>query len=150
MNTWSTPTPEHRQDPPALTHHHLTPLWSRVLLFAWLALTLGLIAVGTSSHVIGRPVFWLDDQRWTVVGAVAIAVVAALPIAGVIITSYLHGPWIPYLSFLASCEIAVLAVLDRHRSPGAAVVLGALAGAALLFSAASLGGKYRRNTTSST
>lgn len=149
MNTWSSPNPEHRHEAPTATHRHLTPLWSRVILFGWLAQTLALIAVGTSSHVIGRPVFWLDDQRWTIAGAVVITVFVAVPIAAVIVTSYLHGPWIPYLSLFATAEISLLAALDRHRSPGAAVVLAILAGSALLFSVASFGGKYRKTKPAS-
>lgn len=143
MNTWSSPTLESRNETP--THRYLTPLWCRVVLSGWLALTLALIAVGSSSHVIGRPVFWLDDQRWTVLGAALITMALAVPIAATIISSYLNGPWIPYLSLLATCEMALLAVLDRQRSPGSAVVLAALAGAALLFSVASFSGKYRRH-----
>lgn len=127
----------------------LTPLWSRVVLAGWLSLALALIAVGSSSHVIGRPVFWLDDQRWSIAGATLITIGLAVPIAATIYVSSVNGPHIPYLSLFASAEIALLALLDRHRSPGAAVVLAALAGAALLFSVASFSGRYRRLDRSS-
>ena len=131
-------------DTPISRAVHLTPLWSRVVLSGWLALTLALVAVGTSSHVIGRPVFWLDDQRWTIPGAVLITVGLAVPVAVIIYVCSINGPYIPYLSLVGTAELALLAIFDRHRSPGAAVVLGALAGAALLFSVASFSGRYRR------
>jgi hypothetical protein len=107
-----------------------------------------MVAVGTSSHVIGRPVFWLDDQRWTIPGTVLISLIVAIPIVTVILTCYLHGPGVPYLSSLATLELALLALLDRNRTPGSAVVLAALAVAALLFSVASFAGMYRQLNTS--
>jgi hypothetical protein len=115
-----------------------------------LALTLAMVAVGTSSHVIGRPVFWLDDQRWTIPGTVLISIIVAIPIVTTILTCYLRGPGVPHLSSLATFELGLLALLDRNRTPGSAVVLAALAVAALLFSVASFAGMYRQpNTTTS-
>ena len=144
--SWNPPS-NHAIEAPQEQRYRLTPIWYRVTLSGWLATTLGLVAVGTSSHVIGRPVFWLDDQRWTIPGAVLIAIAVAIPIFATILTCYLHGPGVPYLSSLATFELALLALLDRNRSPGSAVVLTALTVAALLFSMASFAGMYRQTKT---
>ncbi len=141
------PTSNHAIGAPPERRYRLTPIWNRVILSGWLALTLAMVAVGTSSHAIGRPVFWLDDQRWTIPGTVLISLVVAIPIATTILTCYLHGPGVPYLSSLATLELGLLALLDRNRTPGSAVVLAALAAAALLFSIASFAGMYRQTNT---
>jgi hypothetical protein len=111
-------------------------------------MALALVAVGSSSHVIGRPVFWLDDQRWSIPGSILMTVVVSIPIAATVLICYLRGPWVAYLSSIATVEIALLAMFDRNRSPGAAAVLAALAVAGMLFSAAAFAGTYRRLDTS--
>jgi len=47
---------------------------------------------------------------------------------------------------LVAVELAVLALIDRHDSPGSAVVLGALAAAAALAGVATLGSRSRVGT----
>ncbi|MGA0877704.1 MAG: hypothetical protein ACO3SP_01155 [Ilumatobacteraceae bacterium] len=126
-------------------HHRLTRGWSRTMVTAWLIMGTAVVAVGSSSHVIGRPVFWLDDQRWGLIGAVLMTAALAVPFGAVLVVSYLEGPFIPYIGSLITVELTVLAILDRHRSPGAAVVIGVLAGAGLLLTVASFGGRLRRS-----
>lgn len=120
------------------------------MLVAWLIMVASVIAVGSSSHVIGRPVFWLDDQRWGLAGVVVITAAVAAPFGALLLVAYLEGPFIPYFGTLVTVELAVLAILDRHRSPGSAAVIGVLAGAGLLLSLASFGGRFRRPTESAT
>lgn len=117
--------------------------WSVVLLIGWLVMAASVILVGVSSHVIGRPVFWLDDQRWGIVGVVLITAVLAIPFGAVLLLIYYRGPLVPQVSMLVTAELLVLAVLDRHGSPGAAVVIGGLTVAGLLLSLATFGGRFR-------
>ena len=117
--------------------------WSVVLLIGWLFMAASVILVGVSSHVIGRPVFWLDDQRWGVVGAALITAILAVPFGAVLVLIYYRGPLVPQASILTTAELMVLAILDRHGSPGAAVVIGGLAVAGLLLSLATFGGRFR-------
>lgn len=116
----------------------------------WLIMALALGAVGSSSHVIGRPVFWLDDQRWGVTGTVLMTAALALPFGAVLLFAYLEGPYVPHLASLATVEMIVLAIADRHRSPGAATVIGALAAAGLLLSVAAFIVRFRRLPDSTT
>lgn len=118
--------------------------WSVVILIGWLVMVASLILVGMSSHVIGRPVFWLDDQRWGILGVVLITSALAVPFGAVIALGYYRGPLVPQGSVLITIELGVLAVLDRHGSPGAAVVIAALAFAGLLLTLAAFGGRFRR------
>ncbi|MFM8482897.1 MAG: hypothetical protein ACKOBT_06080 [Actinomycetota bacterium] len=120
--------------------------WSVVLLIGWLFMAASVILVGVSSHVIGRPVFWLDDQRWGVVGAALITAILAVPFGAVLVLIYYRGPLVPLASILTTAELMVLAILDRHGSPGAAVVIGGLAVAGLLLSLATFGGRFRHSS----
>ena len=148
MSDWSSLPPDLGNKATFEAHNRLTPIWSRVMLSGWLLMVLALAAVGSSSHVIGRPVFWLDDQRWTLPGSILMTVAVAIPIAATLLVCYLRGPWVAHLSSIATVEITLLAFFDRDRSPGAAVVLAVLAIAAMLFSAAAFAGTYRRRDTS--
>lgn len=121
--------------------------WSVVLLIGWILMTASVILVGVSSHVIGRPVFWLDDQRWGIVGVVLITALLAVPFGAVLALNYYRGPLVPHVSVLATAELVALALLDRHGSPGAAVVTGALAVAGSLLSLAAFGGRFRQTST---
>lgn len=136
--------------PRVAAHHRLTRGWSRTMVVAWLVMVACVIAVGSSSLIIGRPVFWLDDQRWGLAGAMIITAAIAVPFGALLVVAHLEGPFIPYLGAFVTLELVVLAVLDRHRSPGAATVIGILAGAGLLLSLASFGGRFRRSTESAT
>lgn len=118
------------------------------MLVAWLGMVASLIAVGVSSHVIGRPVFWLDDQRWGLVGTAIITAAIFVPFGAIVVVSSLEGPFIPFIGIVTTVELAVLAILDRHRSPGAAVVTGVLVLAGLLSTLAAFGGRYRRTPES--
>jgi hypothetical protein len=126
--------------PPRIEHRHtpmqLTAGWSRTIFLGWAGLTCALASVGISSHIIGRPVFWLDDQRWAppVLGLLAILVAGPLLVTAV--WSYTGRPWIPAVSSASTLVLAVSALIDRHNSPGAAVVTGALAIAGALLSVA--------------
>ncbi|MFM8857207.1 MAG: hypothetical protein ACKOI2_08410 [Actinomycetota bacterium] len=121
----------------------LTPGWSRTSFLAWGSLAIALACAGISSHIIGRPVFWLDDQRWPVGVLVLLAVCVAGPSFLCAFWSYLNGTWVPLISGASTAVLAVAALLDRHSSPGAAVVEGALAGAGLLMTFATFTGRYR-------
>jgi hypothetical protein len=121
----------------------LTSGWSRTLFLGWSSLVVALACTGISSHIIGRPVFWLDDQRWSAWLLVALAVAVTGPSIFCAFWSYLNGAWVPLISGAATAVLAAAALIDRHDSPGAAVVQGALAGAGLLFTGASLAGRFR-------
>jgi len=122
----------------------LTRAWGRVLVVGWTALSLTIVCVAASSQIIGRPVWWLDDQRFaTTTLALWLIAVFALPF-GIVVWSLFSGPFAPHLSLVATVELAVLALSDRHSSPGSAVVLAAISSAALLLSVASFAGLHRR------
>ena len=113
------------------------------MVVGWMALALALACVGASSQIIGRPVWWLDDQRFsTSLLAIFLILVFAVPL-GVALWSMASGPFVPHVSFLGTVELAVLAITERHSSPGSAVVLGTLAVAGLLLSVASFAGLHR-------
>ena len=121
----------------------LTRVWGRTVALGWTLIAVALITVGASSQVIGRPMLWIDDQRF---GAVTLTLLVAATFAPVIILvtwSLLAGPWVPFLSLLVTGELTLWAALDRHNSPGGALVTIFLATAALLLSVASFGGRYR-------
>ncbi len=121
----------------------LTRVWGRTVALGWTLIAVAMITVGASSQVIGRPMIWIDDQRF---GAVTLTMLVAATFAPVIILvtwSLLAGPWVPFLSLLVTGELILWAALDRHNSPGGALVTIFLATAALLLSVASFGGRYR-------
>ena len=125
------------------TEQRLTRVWGRTVALGWTLIAVALITVGASSQVIGRPMIWIDDQRF---GAVTLALLVAATFAPVIILvtwSLLAGPWVPFLSLLVTGELILWAALDRHNSPGGALVTIFLAIAGLLLSASSFGGRYR-------
>ena len=121
----------------------LTPGWSRTSFLGWGSLAVALACTGISSHIIGRPVFWLDDQRWSAGVLALLAVCVAGPSIVCAVWSYLNGTWIPLFSGASTSVLAVAAILDRNSSPGAAVVIGALAGAGLSLTCATIAGRYR-------
>ena len=127
----------------------LTRVWGRTVALGWTLIAVALITVGASSQVIGRPMLWIDDQRF---GAVTLTMLVAATFTPVIILvtwSLLAGPWVPFLSLLVTGELILWSALDRHNSPGGALVTIFLAIAALLLSVASFGGRYRLNKVDS-
>lgn len=124
----------------------LTPGWCRTLAIGWSGVVLALVSVGVSSHIIGRPVVWLDDQRWSPAVLGILAALVSGPALFTAVWSYLKRTLIPVASLVATVVLACAAIADRHASPGAAVVEGALTCAALLLTASSLAGRYRTVT----
>lgn len=122
-------------------NHRLSRAWSRVVGAGWVGLTLALASVGASSQVIGRPVWWADDIRWGTIGVVVAVFVVFALCTGVAVWSFLGGPFVPQASIVAGSLLAVSAFVDRHSSPGGAVVTGALAASALLLGIGSLSGR---------
>lgn len=55
--------------------------------------------------------------------------------------AFLRGPAIPQVSIVGGVLLAVSAVVDRHSSPGGAVVTGALAASAILIGVGALSGR---------
>lgn len=98
----------------------------------WVGLTLGLASVGASSQVIGRPVWWADDVRWGTVGVVATVFVVFALCTGVAVWAFLSGPFVPQFSIVGGLLLGASAIVDRHSSPGGAVVTAALAASAVL------------------
>ncbi|MEI8392378.1 MAG: hypothetical protein WCG40_07745 [Actinomycetes bacterium] len=123
--------------------HRLTRVWGRTVALGWTLIAVALITVGASSQVIGRPMIWIDDQRFGAVALIMLVVATFAPMIILVTWSLLAGPWVPFLSLLVTGELILLAALDRHNSPGGALVTIFLAIAALLLSVASFAGRYR-------
>jgi hypothetical protein len=114
------------------------PVWARVLAVFWVLVSLGVAAVAISSDLIGRPVWWADEQRWPSLVLYALGLLFLLPSVLMTVLSLLLGPWVHLGAWIVSVELAVLALVDRNDSPGSAVVLAALAVASLLAGVAAL------------
>lgn len=120
------------------------PVWARVLAVFWVMVALSVAAVAISSDLIGRPVWWADEQRWSTPVLYALGLLFLLPSVLLIVLSTLRGPWVHWGSWIVSVELALLAVVDRGASPGSAVVLATLAVAALLAGFAALSARVNR------
>ena len=114
------------------------PVWARVLAVFWVLVSLGVAAVAISSDLIGRPVWWADEQRWPSLVLYALGLLFLLPSVLMTVLSLLRGPWVHLGAWIVSVELAVLALVDRNDSPGSAVVVAALAVASLLAGVAAL------------
>ena len=121
--------------------NRLHPVWSRLLAVFWVAMALGVTAVAISSDLIGRPLWWVDDQRWSMPVIYAFAVLFVGPAIVVAVWAAARISRVQWPSLGIAVEVALLALVDRDRSPGSAVVLGALAVAALLAAIASMGAR---------
>ena len=121
----------------------LTRVWGRTVALGWTLIAVAMITVGASSQVIGRPMIWIDDQRFGAVTLIMLVAATFAPVIALVTWSLLAGPWVPFLSLLVTGELILWAALDRHNSPGGALVTIFLAIAALLLSVASFGGRYR-------
>lgn len=130
-------------------HRQLTLGWGRAIALGWLLEMVALICVGASSQIVGRPVVWLDDQRWSVATLTLLASLACLPLMVTAVWSILRGPWVGYLSLIATIDLVLLAVLDRHNSPGSAVVTSALGVAAMFLTFGAFAGRYRSSKVAS-
>ncbi|MFM8848412.1 MAG: hypothetical protein ACKOHN_10255 [Actinomycetota bacterium] len=118
-----------------------SPGWAKVLAVFWTTHFLGFLAVAMSSEVIGRPLWWADRQRWSTPALVALIAIVVLPSFVLVAWSFARGPWTHWLAVAVGVELLGLAFVDRHDSPGAAVVLVVLGAAALLAALASLGSR---------
>lgn len=108
----------------------------------WIAIVAALGIVAGASEVIGRQVWWLgDDERRAPIYVVVLPAIA--PLATVLAAAN-NRTWVPYASAVATLTTLLTAWGDRHRSPGAALVELALAGAGLLVTIASFSGRYRK------
>lgn len=116
-------------------------VWAMVLAVFWVAMTLSIVAVAVSSDLIGRPMWWVDDQRWPMAAIYSLAVVVIGPSIVVAVVALKRRPYVTLMSFGVAMELAILALVDRHQSPGSAVILGALAVAAALAALASIGAR---------
>lgn len=129
--------------------YRLTRAWGRVIALGWLLNLFALICVGASSQMIGRPVIWLDDQRWNAATLTFFVLVSCFPLMATALWSLFHGPHVCYLSIAPTMILVALAAVDRHDSPGSAVVtlILAIAGAGLV--AGAFAGRYRLSDSSS-
>jgi hypothetical protein len=135
--------------PSAGQQHRLTPTWGRVIALGWLLNMFALICVGASSQIIGRPVIWLDDQRWNSATLTLFVAVACFPLMATALWSLFRGPHVCYLSVVPTIVLLVLAALDRDNSPGSAVVTLLLGVAGALSIVGAFAGRYRLSNASS-
>lgn len=135
--------------PDAGQQHRLALAWGRVIALGWLLNMFALICVGASSQMIGRPVIWLDDQRWNAVTLTLLVLVACFPLMATGLWSLFHGPHVCYISIVPTIILVMLAAVDRHNSPGSATVTLILAMAGVCLVAGAFAGRYRLNNSSS-
>lgn len=135
--------------PSAGQQHRLTPTWGRVIALGWLLNMFALICVGASSQIIGRPVIWLDDQRWGVFTLTLLVIATCFPLMATALWSLFHGPHVWLLSVVPTIVLLVLAALDRDNSPGSAVVTLLLGVAGALSIVGAFAGRYRLSNASS-
>lgn len=119
------------------------PVWARVLAVFWTLMSLSVAAVAISSDLIGRPLWWADEERWSTPILYSLGLVLLVPIVVSTVMSLLRSPRAHWSAWLVAVELAVLALIDRHDSPGSAVVLGALAVAAAFAGVATLSSRSR-------
>jgi len=135
--------------PSAGQQHRLTPAWGRVIALGWLLNMFALICVGASSQMIGRPVIWLDDQRWNSVTLTLFVVAACFPLMTAALWSLFQGPHVCYVSMIPTITLVLLAVVDRDNTPGSAIVTVVLAAAGTCLVAGAFAGRYRLSNASS-
>ncbi len=135
--------------PDAGQQYRLTPVWGRVIALGWLLTMFALICVGASSQMIGRPVIWLDDQRWNALTLTLLVLASCFPLMATALWSLFHGPHVCYVSIIPTIILVILAAVDRHNSPGSAIVTLVLAIAGVCLVAGAFAGRYRLNNSSS-
>jgi hypothetical protein len=121
--------------------HRLVDGWCRTIAIGWIGIAIALASVGASSQMIGRPAWWADDQRWNTVVVTALVMVVFVAITFVAVWAFFRGPFIPEISATGGVLLAVCAFVDRHASPGAAIVTAVLAASAVLLAVAGLSGR---------
>lgn len=114
------------------------PVWSRALAVFWVLTCLGLLSVAISSDIIGRPLWWADDRRWSSSLLYLWGALCLTPSALLVVLSLRRGPALHWGAWIVGLELAALAFVDRHDSPGSAVILVVLAVASLFAGVASL------------
>ena len=119
------------------------PVWARVLAVFWVAMSLSIVAVAISSDLIGRPLWWADEDRWSTPMLYVLGVTLVSPSVLSIAFCLTRNRWVQWGAWSVGVELGVLALLDRHDSPGSAVVLAALAVAAALAGVATLSARVR-------
>ncbi|CAB4708275.1 unannotated protein [freshwater metagenome] len=134
--------------PDAGQQYRLTPVWGRVIALGWLLTMFALICVGASSQMIGRPVIWLDDQRWNALTLTLLVLASCFPLMATALWSLFHGPHVCYVSIIPTIILVILAAVDRHNSPGSAIVTLVLAIAGVCLVAGAFAGRYRLNNSS--
>ena len=113
----------------------LTTVWRWVLLLGWLAVIVGLMAVGGAGDVIGKVPWWLD-------GALVV-IPFVLPVLTVLaaIGNWRSAVWLGLASVVS---VAVTALIDIDDSPGVAAATGVLALIGLLTTVSSFAGRVPR------
>jgi hypothetical protein len=135
--------------PKSAQQHRLTPAWGRTIALVWLLNMFALVCTGASSQIIGRPVIWLDDQRWGALTLTLLVIATCFPLMATALWSLFHGPHVWLVSVVPVIDLLVLAALDRHNSPGSAVVTLLLGVAGTLSIAGAFAGRYRLSNASS-
>lgn len=135
--------------PQSAQHHRLTPSWGRAIALVWLLNMFALLCTGASSQIIGRPVVWLDDQRWGTLTLTLLVIATCSPLVATVMWSLFHGPRVWLVSIVPTIGLVVLAALDRHNSPGSAVVTLLLGVAGALSIVGAFAGRYRLSNASS-
>lgn len=113
----------------------LTAGWRWVLLLSWVAIILGLVAVGSAGEVLGKRPWWLDGPL-----AIVPFVLPAIAALGAI----LNARWAVWAGFVAVISLTVTAALDVADAPGAAAAEGVLALIGLLTTTACTAGRMPR------
>jgi hypothetical protein len=114
----------------------LTSGWRWLFVLGWAAICAGLFALADAVDTVGKPTWWMHPQSRA-------PLVFLLPLAAVVagLANWRRSFWI---GLVASIELGFSALADISRSPGAAVVQGALALAGLLITVASIAGRMRK------
>ena len=121
--------------------HRLTDTWCRTLGIGWTGIAIALAGVGASSQMIGRPVWWADDERWNLAVVTTLVIGVFLAITFVCVWSFFRGPYIPQISAGAAVLLGLSSFVDRDSSPGGAVVTAVIAVSGLLLAVAGFSGR---------
>ena len=123
-----------------MARSRLTIGWARTVAAGWALMAICLACVGASSQIIGRPTWWADDERWSAVVVSIFVLVVFGAATAIAVWSFFRRPFTPFVSTTGALLLGASSLADVDSSPGAAVVTGALAVAALLLSIGSFSG----------